>query len=240
MRSGLPSGEVRDGSDDRRPDLGGRMLVGPVIAARMVAQCGGAFERRDRPAAEVDFRKRAADRLRHGEEPPRRFGRTDRYTRHPAGRRPRPFRFWMREREETARFLGHVPEVDQAKRLADDVEKISMFARCAVRPLARRTLGGVPQTDIERAAGAVLDIPDQPVVSGAFAGREIFAAHRLGLPAETACQFGSIVAGHHAASRSEIRSTGQRSNSLPRTAGPLASTGTNILSFHEMISWNRP
>ena len=33
----------------------------------------------------------------------------------------------MRESEETARFLGHVPEVDKAKRLPDDVEKIAML-----------------------------------------------------------------------------------------------------------------
>jgi hypothetical protein len=33
----------------------------------------------------------------------------------------------MREGKETARFLGHVLEVDKAKRLADDVEQIAML-----------------------------------------------------------------------------------------------------------------
>ncbi len=34
----------------------------------------------------------------------------------------------MREREEPARFLCHVLEVDEAERLADDIEEIAVFA----------------------------------------------------------------------------------------------------------------
>jgi len=35
----------------------------------------------------------------------------------------------MRESEEAARFLGHVLEVNEAERFADDVEQIAMFPR---------------------------------------------------------------------------------------------------------------
>ena len=114
----------------------------------------------------------------------------------------------MRETEEPACFLGHIPEVDKAERLADDVEEVAVLSRRAIGPLSCRAFGGVLETDIQRASGGVLDIPDQPVVAGATAGRQVFAADRLGLSAETDCQIGSIVTGHHAASRSPIRSTG--------------------------------
>ena len=63
---------------------------------------------------------------------------------------------------------------------------------------------------------------------------------RLGLPAETLRQFGSIMTDHHAASRSPMRSTGKRSSTLARIDGPEASVGTKKRSFHEMISLKRP
>ena len=114
----------------------------------------------------------------------------------------------MREGEEAARFLSHVLEIGEAERLADDVEEVAVLSRRAIGPLSCRAFGGVLETDIQRASGGVLDIPDQPVVAGATAGRQLFAADRLGLSAETVCQFRSVLPSHHAASRSLIRSTG--------------------------------
>src|SRR5690606_20696346 len=144
----------------------------------------------------------------------------------------------MWERKEAARFLGDVLEVGQAERLADDVEKIAMLSGRGIGPFARSALAGFQpgQAHEHRTAGAVLNVADDPVSSGAAAGRQVVAADRLGIATETACQFGSIMTGHYAASRSPMRCTDQRSSSLPRTTGPLASTGTNMRSFHEMIS----
>ncbi|MPL94630.1 hypothetical protein SDC9_40785 [bioreactor metagenome] len=109
-------------------------------------------------------------------------------------------------------------------------------------PLARRTLAGfrAGQSHEHGASWGVLHVTDQPVSPGAVAGRQVVAADRLGLSAKADRQFGCVVPGHQAASRSPMRSTGQRSKSFPRIAGPLASTGTNMRSFQEMISWNSP
>jgi hypothetical protein len=65
---------------------------------------------------------------------------------------------------------------------------------------------GLSRTNIERPG--VLRIADLPVIALAMAGVEIMAAHRLGLPAETLRQIGSVETGHHAASRSPMRWTG--------------------------------
>ena len=46
------------------------------------------------------------------------------------------------------------------------------------------------------------------LIALAMAGAEIMAAYRLGLPAETVRQIGSVETGHHAASRSPMRWTG--------------------------------
>ena len=144
----------------------------------------------------------------------------------------------MREGEETARFLGHLLEVGKTECLPDDIEQIAMLPGGHVGPFPRRALAGFRpgKADEHRAARSILHIADQPVSPGAVAGRQIMAADRLGLSAETGRQFRCVVTRHHAASRSPMRSTGQRSKSLASTAGPLASTGTNMRSFHEMIS----
>ena len=42
MRTGLMAGQIGDGCNERRPDLGGRMLVRSIVAPGMEAQRGGA------------------------------------------------------------------------------------------------------------------------------------------------------------------------------------------------------
>src|SRR3546814_3399824 len=42
--------------------------------------------------------------------------------------------FGMRHRQEGARLIGNVLEVDQAAALADDVEQIAMLAGCGIGP----------------------------------------------------------------------------------------------------------
>ena len=45
-----------------------------LLAARMEAEVSGSVQSRDAAFAQIRFRDRAADRLRHGEQSPRRFG----------------------------------------------------------------------------------------------------------------------------------------------------------------------
>src|SRR3546814_10517108 len=89
--------------------------------------------------------------------------------------------FGMRHRQEGARLIGNVLEVDQAAALADDVEQIAMLAGCGIGPFAGRTLAGLAafQPHEHRSAGAVADIAHQPIAALAMAGRQIMAAHRL-------------------------------------------------------------
>lgn len=148
----------------------------------------------------------------------------------------------MREGKETARFLSNVPEIGEAKRLTDDIKQIAVLPGGHIGPFPRRPLARAPagETDEHGTPRCVLHIADHPVSASAMAGRQVVAAHRLGLPTETLRQLGCVVSGHQAATRSPMRSTGQRSKSLPRIVGPLESTGTKKRSFQEMISLKSP
>ena len=115
-----------------------------------------------------------------------------------------------------------------------------MLAGGRVGPFAGWTFRRVLEPDIHRAAGCVARIAHEPVVALAATAGKIMPAHRLGLPAETVREIGSVLTCHHAASRSEMRATGYVSSTLARTPGPAASAGTKKRSFHEMISLNRP
>src|SRR3546814_1956301 len=116
----------------------------------------------------------------------------------------------MRHRQEGPRLIGYFLEVDQAASLAYDVEQIAMLSGCGIGPYAGRPLAGLAafQPHEHRSAGAVADIAHQPIAALAMAGRQIMAAHRLGLSAETNRQFGGVVSSHHAAPRSPLRSPG--------------------------------
>jgi len=95
----------------------------------------------------------------------------------------------MREREESARFLGHILEVDKATTFANHVEQIAMLARRrGIGPFAGRTFRRILQPHEHRAARRVAHIPDLPVIALTASGRQIVTAHRLGLPAKTGVQ----------------------------------------------------
>src|SRR5581483_10136261 len=132
-------------------------------------------------------------------------------------------------------------EIEKAAGLADHVEQVAVLARGGVGPFAGGAATGFRalEPDEHRAARCVADVTDQPVAAFAPSIGEIMTAHRLGLARETVRQCGNI-ARHHAASRSPMRSTGKRSSTFPSTPMPLASVGTNMRSFQEMISWKRP
>src|SRR5690606_35240471 len=113
------------------------------------------------------------------------------------------------------------------------IKEIAMLSRRGIGPFARCALAGfgTGQAYEHRAPRRVVNVAHHPVVALAPSGGQVFAAHGLGLPAETMCEFGCI-AGHYAASRSAMRSIGKRSRSLAMIAGPEASVGTNRRNFH--------
>ncbi len=117
-----------------------------------------------------------------------------------------------------------------------------MLAGRRVRPFASGALAGVrPSQPHEKGPPwRVADIANQPVAAFSSAVGEVVAAHRLGIARETVRQIGGSMAHGYAAARSAMRSSGNRSSNFARMAAPVASVGTNMRSFQEMISWNRP
>ena len=151
-------------------------------------------------------------------------------------------RFGMRQTEKPAGFLGNIGKVDQAEAFADDIEQIAIFTALRIGPFTGCPFAGLrpDKANKHRPARIVLHIANLPVVALLATVRQIMAAHRLGLLAETLRQFGGVETRHYAASRSPMRSTGKRPKSLPMISGPDAPTGTKKRSFHEMISLKRP
>src|SRR3954451_24068998 len=123
--------------------------------------------------------------------------------------------------------------------MPNDVQEIAMFAGGRIGPLAGGTLRRVLEPHEHRAARAVVNVANQPIPPLLLAIGEIMSAHRLGLAREAIRQFGGIAA-HHAASRSAMRSIGYCSSTFARISTPPSSVGTNMRSFQEMISLNRP
>ena len=207
MRAGQMAGEIGDGGDHRRPGLGRAVLVRPIVAARVEAQASGSVQSRNAAIAEIRFYESACNRLRHGEQSPCRLRRSG----WSAGRSRSGtirLRLGVRQAEERTRLIGDVLEVDQAAAFADHVEQIAMLAGGGVGPFAGRPFRRLLEPDEHRAARRIAHIAHQPVAALPAAGGEVVAAHRLGVARETVCQFGGVVAGHHAASRSPMRSTG--------------------------------
>ena len=125
MRPGDLSVEIGDGGDHRRPGLGSRASIRPAIALGMEAEVFRSRQGRDAPLAQIGFRERARNRLRHGEQPPRRFRRSRRRRYLPAPL----IRLRPRKRQKPPGFIDDVVETDQAAALADDIKQIAMVAR---------------------------------------------------------------------------------------------------------------
>ena len=144
--------------------------------------------------------------------------------------------------EKAPCLIGNIGEFGEAGGFADDVEEIAMFARRRVRPLASGTLASLRpmQPDEEGAPGRIPDIAHQPVAALPTAVGQVVAAHRLGIAREAVRQIGGLITHGYAAARSAMRSSGNRSSNFARMAVPVVSVGTNMRSFQEMISWNRP
>ena len=80
-----------------------------------------------------------------------------------------------------------------------------MLAGRGVGPFAGGPLRRVLEPHEHGAARRIVHVANQPVPPLTLAIREVVTAHRFGLAREAVCQFRGI-AGHHAASRSVMRS----------------------------------
>ena len=189
----------------------------------------------------VRFCERARDRFRHREQPLRREGRTRRCGRLPcgyddAGSGSGCGKARNRRASSATSLNSTRPQLSRMTSSRSPCSPVAASVHLPAAPLPDS--GPSRRTNIER-PGRVANVAHHPVAAFAPPAGEVFPAHGLGLPAETMCEVG-CVAGHHAASRSAMRSIGNRSSSLARIAGPEVSVGTNSRNFQEMISPNRP
>ena len=131
----------------------------------------------------------SVDRLRHGPEAPRGFGRTGRN-----GRSRLIRRFGAGQREEAPRLLGDIAKVDEPAALADQVEQIAVFSRGGIGPMpgcARAELRPA-EPDEHRPARRVANVAHRPVAALAPPFGEVMAADRLGVAREAPRQLGSV------------------------------------------------
>jgi hypothetical protein len=68
------AGKIGDGGDHRRPGFSRRTLVRAIVAARMEPQRARIVDSLYAAIAQVGVDERPADRLRHGDQPPRASG----------------------------------------------------------------------------------------------------------------------------------------------------------------------
>src|SRR5262249_1367227 len=131
--------EVSDRGNQRRPDLGRRIAVRPVIATGVEAQCRSIVQSRNAALAQICFCDRAGNRLCHREQPSCRFGRPDwcRWL----GREPVCGWLRRREAEERARLVKHDPQTLQLELHGAEVAAFTMLAGGALGPIA---VGALP------------------------------------------------------------------------------------------------
>jgi hypothetical protein len=192
MRAGGVAGDVGDSCDQRRPDFGRRVDIGPVIATRMEAQRCGVVQSRDAAIAQIRLSDCARNRLRHCEQPSCGFGRSHRGQWLPPVAIRRRFQSW--QVEEGSRLVEYVAQTLQPPVQGDEVEEIAMLARGGVGPFAGGALPAVRSCEANKQATArrIGDIANDPVATLATSVGEVAAAHRLGITREAARQIGGL------------------------------------------------
>jgi hypothetical protein len=100
----------------------------------------------------------------------------------------------MRQSEEPARFDKDVGEAIIPAAQRDEIEKIAILSRAAIRPFSGCAFAGQwpEQADVEAASRRVGDIANDPVAALAASVGKIVAAHGLGIVREAAGDLGSI------------------------------------------------
>ncbi|MBB4423843.1 hypothetical protein GGD66_002387 [Bradyrhizobium sp. CIR48] len=113
----------------------------------------------DAAIAQVGLNERPADRLRHGEEPLRRFRRSGRDG--CTSGLWAAARFGARQSQKASCLLGDIAEVDETAALADHVEEIAKFGRGGIAPLPGSAGTGVrpAEPDEHRPAGVLRTSP---------------------------------------------------------------------------------
>ena len=213
-----------------------------VIDRRVIAQ-GGPVERcGDAACAQIGFGRGAGNRAAGMKETARGFRRSA-----GAGGARLLCGGRTRQGEKGTRLVDGLAEAVQIAVAGDQIEQIAMLAGGGIGPFAggAGTVIGTLQPDIEAAARRVLDIADDPVAARAASFGEVVTAHGLGIAREAARQIGGC-ADHgssrdQAAARALARSSGWRSRSAARIAGPRSSAvGTKSRRRQAMISEVRP
>src|SRR5206468_10383093 len=95
----------------------------------------------------------------------------------------------------------------KSKAFPDDIEEITMLARGGIGPMPDGAGTGFrsAEPNEHRPAGRIANVAHRPIAALAPPVGQVMAAYRLGITGEAARQFGSV-AGHHATSRSAMRS----------------------------------
>ena len=175
----------------------GELVVRAIVAARMEPQRARIVDSLDAAIAQVGLDERPADRLRHGEEPLRRFRRSGGDG--CANGLWAAARFGARQTQKASCLIGDIAKVDETAALADHVEEIAIFGRGGIGPMPGGAGTGFrsAEPDEHRPAGRVANVAHRPVAALAPPVGQVMAAYRLGIAGEAARQFGSV-AGHHA------------------------------------------
>ncbi|MFC3631931.1 type IV secretory system conjugative DNA transfer family protein [Paracoccus angustae] len=105
-----------------------RAHIRAVVAPGVEAQRGHGGKAGDCPSGQIGCRERAADRLGYGEEPPCRLPRAGCPAGCPATCCLDRGRIGMGKRKKPACLGSHILEVEKARRCADEVEQIAVFA----------------------------------------------------------------------------------------------------------------
>ena len=118
-------------------------------------------------SAQIRFHDRAGNRLRHGEQAPRRFRRSGGCGCRLVLRLGLEIGLGPWQAQKASGFVGDVAEIGEAAGRADDVEQIAVFAGGGIGPFAGRALAGFGtfQTHEHDAARCVPHVADQPVAA---------------------------------------------------------------------------
>ena len=83
-------------------------------------------------------------------------------------------------------------DIGEALILPDEIEQIAMAASGGVGPFAGSALSSLraEEADIERAAGRIVDVANEPIAALPAAVRQIGAANRLGVSRQMAREVG--------------------------------------------------
>ena len=143
----------------------------------------------DAAIAQIGLDERSADRLRHGDQPLRRFRRSG--GNGCADGLWGALRFGARQTQKASCLIGDIVKVNEAAALTDHVEQIAIFGRGGIGPMPGGAGTGFrsAEPDEHRPAGRIANVAHRPVATPAPPVGQVMAAYRLGIAGETTRQF---------------------------------------------------